>query len=69
MSKRKDAITIEVWPQLRAALGHQRFAMLGDTPEEVAKFLIVEALDRRLQDIARNDAAWHNARAAGLIVR
>ena len=60
---RSDTLAIPCWPQLRAALSAGSIAHLGDTPEEVARFLIIDGLDRRHRERCQQEAA-SNARIA-----
>jgi hypothetical protein len=55
--KDDDVLVIDCWPQLRAALNSQSVKFLGDTPEDVARFLIIDGLDQRLRELASNQAA------------
>ncbi len=64
MAKIKDEkLVIEAWPQLIEAL--DRHKMLGSTPAEVAKFLIVDGLFQIEQHAAIGRRARADAIASG----
>lgn len=58
MAAKKTNLTIKAWPMLISML--QREVMFGDTPEEVAQYLIVRGLD----DLERQRCALRRDRAA-----
>lgn len=43
-------LKIKTWPQLLVALDDNRLALLGDTPAERAKYLIIEGIEARLRN-------------------
>lgn len=51
MSERRRKLVIDAWPQLIEALRRQ--PMLGTSPEDIAKFLIVDGLDKRERELTR----------------
>jgi hypothetical protein len=58
-------LTLKAWPRLIEALRQPNLAILGDTPEEVAKYLVIRGLDDRLREDAANSRARNAAAAAG----
>lgn len=53
----RDIIEIECWPQLRLALENDAVALLGSTVEDVARFLIIDGIERRARERAANRSA------------
>ncbi len=60
MAAKKTKLLVDAWPQLIEALSRE--TMLGNTPEEVARYLIVAGLDDR----HRARAALRRERAAAV---
>ena len=51
-------LTVETWPQLIEAL-EREVGWLGDDPADVAKFLLIEALERRrIDSLQYRRAEW-----------
>lgn len=57
MTTKKPKLVIDAWPQLIEAL--DRCKMLGTTPEEVARYLIISGLDER----GKAEAAYKRMKA------
>lgn len=60
MTAKTVKLTIDAWPVLIEEL--EKLSMLGSTPAEVARFLIIEGIEQR----RLGKAAYRGARAAAI---
>lgn len=63
MKPKATKLIISAWPQLIEAL--ERHPVLGTTPEDVAKFLIIEGLESRDRERLAANRARNGAIASG----
>jgi len=65
MALKKKTLTIVAWPELLNFLEHEAStSMIGGTPEEVARYLIVKGLDDRARERESNRRAINSAAAS-----
>jgi hypothetical protein len=57
-------LEIKAWPRLIQALRDPALAYLGTSPEDVARFLLIRALDERMREDAQHRAAQDKRIAA-----
>jgi hypothetical protein len=61
----RKKLVIDAWPKLIEALASEHLSMLGDTPEAIALFLIIEAVDERVRQKYLGKQAINALRATG----